>query len=142
MNASAVGMGAGVDGAVATARPTGLLGGQEFLMLLVTELRMQNPLDPLKDRDFVAQLAQFSALEAMQKVDASIGRLAQLQELGHRESMFLQAAALVGKKIRAVDEYGVATEGAVDALILKDGELMFMVQGQAVPLGDLVEVAE
>jgi flagellar basal-body rod modification protein FlgD len=41
---------------------------EEFLKLLVTQLRLQNPMDPLGNEEFVAQLAQFGALEEMQNV--------------------------------------------------------------------------
>jgi len=47
---------------------TGSLGKEEFLKLLVTQLRSQNPLDPMGNEAFVAQLAQFGALEQMQNV--------------------------------------------------------------------------
>lgn len=40
------------------------MGQQEFLTLFTAQLKMQNPLDPVKNEAFVAQLAQFSSLEA------------------------------------------------------------------------------
>ena len=42
----------------------GEMGQQEFLLLFTTQLQNQNPLDPMKNEEFVAQLAQFSQLEA------------------------------------------------------------------------------
>ncbi|MBX6377917.1 MAG: hypothetical protein IRY95_05140, partial [Clostridia bacterium] len=57
---------AGQDGGRGT-RTAGLdLGRDAFLQLLVTQLRHQNPLEPMDNREFVAELAQFSALEAME----------------------------------------------------------------------------
>jgi flagellar basal-body rod modification protein FlgD len=40
------------------------MGQQQFLTLFTAQLKMQNPLDPVKNEAFVAQLAQFSSLEA------------------------------------------------------------------------------
>ena len=54
---------------------------------MVTELRYQDPLDPLKDRDFIAQMAQFTTLEQMQNL--------------YRVSEFQQATAMIGRPIIA-----------------------------------------
>lgn len=69
--------------------PTGnsQLGKDEFLELLITELRYQDPLDPMKDRDFIAQMAQFSALEQM----TNLNQATQVQ----------QATTLIGRTILA-----------------------------------------
>lgn len=77
-------------GAVHLASPlTGRLGSKEFLRLLVTELQHQNPLEPLQDRDFLAQLAQFSTLDALHRVEGQLEALqsveAELQALGRIE---------------------------------------------------------
>lgn len=48
------------------------LGKQDFLNLLVTQLRHQDPMQPTANEEFVAQLAQFSALEASQNIDKSM----------------------------------------------------------------------
>lgn len=59
---------------------TGRLGSQEFLRLLVAELQHQNPLEPLKDRDFMVQLAQFSSLDTLHRIEAELKSLGQAQQ--------------------------------------------------------------
>lgn len=49
-----------------------VLGKDDFLMLLTTQLRYQDPMDPMKNEDYVAQLAQFSSLESMNNVETAI----------------------------------------------------------------------
>lgn len=47
------------------------LGKDDFLNLLVTQLQYQDPLDPMDDTEFIAQMAQFSSLEQMQNISLS-----------------------------------------------------------------------
>ena len=48
-----------------------LLGKNAFLQMLVTQLRYQDPLNPLSDTQFIAQLAQFSSLEQLQAMNSN-----------------------------------------------------------------------
>ena len=51
------------------------LGKDAFLKILITQLSNQDPLDPLKDKDFIAQMAQFSTLEQMTNMNRSIEQM-------------------------------------------------------------------
>ena len=51
------------------------LGQDAFLKLLVTQLQHQDPLNPLDDTEFIAQLAQFSSLEKLTEIAASLERI-------------------------------------------------------------------
>lgn len=57
--------------------PTKQLGKEDFLKLLTLQLRSQNPLNPASNQEMAAQLAQFSALEQMQNISASLDKLLQ-----------------------------------------------------------------
>lgn len=71
------------------------LGKNEFLELLVAQLNNQNPLEPQENGEFIAQLAQFSTLEGVEKLNSSVGEIL----TGFHSSQALQASSLVGRKV-------------------------------------------
>ena len=73
--------------------PRAILGKDEFLKLLVTQLRNQDPLNPLDQNEFMGQTAQFAALEQLQSINAGLKDLAAVSA----GSSLTQAAALLGK---------------------------------------------
>ncbi|SDB51884.1 flagellar basal-body rod modification protein FlgD [Desulfonatronum thiosulfatophilum] len=68
-----------------------------FLRLLTTQLANQDPLNPLDDKEFVTQLAQFSSLEQLNNISDSIG---EFKETFSRQET-LSAVNYIGKEIRA-----------------------------------------
>jgi flagellar basal-body rod modification protein FlgD len=53
------------------------LGKDAFLRLLIAELSNQDPLNPMEDREFVAQMATFSSLEQMQNMNKTLESMAE-----------------------------------------------------------------
>ncbi|MDR2664982.1 MAG: hypothetical protein LBC21_01745 [Oscillospiraceae bacterium] len=60
------------DYVINSRRPSSTLGKNDFLKLLSAQLQYQDPLEPVKDSDFAAQLAQFSSLEQMQNLNTTM----------------------------------------------------------------------
>lgn len=58
-----------------------------FLKLLITQLKNQDPMDPLKDQDFVAQLAQFTSLEKLSAIDEKMSTFGSANGNLHAMSM-------------------------------------------------------
>jgi flagellar basal-body rod modification protein FlgD len=88
-----------------------------FLKLLVAQLRYQDPLNPVQDRDFIAQMAQISSLEQTQNT-------AKLQRLG-------QAAALIGTQVQYLNAARQSLiTGNVDEVKVIDGEANLVITGQ------------
>ena len=100
----------------------GELGGDAFLQLLVTQLRFQDPTKPLEDKEFIAQLAQFSNLEQVQEMNQQLFMLAQLFSTS-------QAMSLVGRNIEYRDANGQTQTGQVTAINFRDG-LAYLVVGE------------
>ncbi|MFM7341530.1 MAG: flagellar hook assembly protein FlgD, partial [Betaproteobacteria bacterium] len=81
---------------VAKPKPSSMTANQQdFLKLFTTQLQNQNPLDPTKNEAFVAQLAQFSQLEATTNMATQLAALAQSLQ-GDR---MMSGAALIGKNV-------------------------------------------
>jgi flagellar basal-body rod modification protein FlgD len=86
-----------------------------FLKLLITELRNQDPLKPMEDKDFIAQLAQFSSLEQMQQLNKAF------EEIGKNEAA-TRAFAMIGKKVDYVSSEGYEpATGYVDGIVFDSG---------------------
>jgi flagellar basal-body rod modification protein FlgD len=75
------------------------MGKQEFLTLFTAQLQNQNPLEPVKNEAFVAQLAQFSQLEALTNMQGSLDKFVTSMS-GER---MLNSASLIGKKVSVTD---------------------------------------
>jgi flagellar basal-body rod modification protein FlgD len=69
------------------------LGKQDFLKLLITQLRNQDPLNPLDQNQFLAQTAQFTSLENLQNIST---QLAEMKALSQGQTL-TQGASLLGK---------------------------------------------
>jgi flagellar basal-body rod modification protein FlgD len=77
------------------------LGRDEFLKLLITQLRNQDPLSPLEPHEFAAQLAQFSSVEQLTQLNEEMAAQGQTLELNALLSKTSFSAALIGKQIVA-----------------------------------------
>jgi flagellar basal-body rod modification protein FlgD len=75
------------------------LGKDDFLKLLVNKLKYQDPLNPMQDEDFVAQLAQFSSLEQMYNIADGIAQANDLDYLQTQSINNTLATNLIGKEV-------------------------------------------
>jgi flagellar basal-body rod modification protein FlgD len=90
------------------------LGKNDFLQLLTTQLQNQDPLEPIKNEEWLAQLAQFNSLEQMQNLNKTMTSLTSLQTL-------TQTASLIGKTIDATVNGSTITGVVQEAKYSTDG---------------------
>jgi len=112
------------------------LGRDAFLQLFTTQLKNQNPLDPMGNEAFVAQLAQFSSLESMKSMESTMREVANLI----RDDKFVGGANLLGKKValqggQIVAGDGMQGRGEID---LENGAGSVIVSIYEQSTGDLV----
>lgn len=106
------------------------LGKQDFLKLLIAQLRNQDPMKPMEDREFIAQLAQFSTLEALQNLEKKLEGNTGSQAVG-------QAAVLIGKRVEATVAGGASLGGIVSEVRLLAGVPRLIVNGQEVEMNQI-----
>jgi flagellar basal-body rod modification protein FlgD len=94
--------------------PKSELGKDDFLQLLVAQMRYQDPTKPVDNREFIAQLAQFSALEQMMNV----GKAANLSS----------AMTMLGKTVEATDPAGAAVSGTAISVRMEAGNTLVKVK--------------
>ena len=96
-----------IPGATPKTSPGTNLGKDDFLKLLVGQLKNQNPMEPSSDTDFIAQMAQFSQLEQTTNM-AKVNTELVAQQSGAR------AVALLGRTVTYPGADGVPTAGVVE----------------------------
>lgn len=98
----------GAVGSTSTSLSASSIDMQDFLNILLTQLTYQDPLKPMDNQEFMAQLAQFTTLGQTQEINTKIDSI-----LSTQASM--QAIGLIGKTVTFTTDQGTST-GTVSAL--------------------------
>lgn len=113
-----------------------VLGQDEFLKILIAQLQNQDPMQPMQDRDFIAQMAQFSSVEQMMTMASEIQLL--------RQSMGI-SSDLIGKNVSwyEMNSSGtgiVTASGVVEAITFSEGKQFAIVDGKMVSIDELIKI--
>lgn len=109
----------------------GGLDKDAFMKLLITELRYQDPTRPMEDREFIAQMAQFSTLEQMSNMNKEIIGLV-------KSSRSSEAFSLLGKHIDALNPAtNRRVSGIVTSIQYNGDEQVLMVGSEQVRISDI-----
>jgi len=84
------------------------LGKDDFLQILITQLQHQDPTKPMEDREFIAQMAQFSSLEQMTNMSTQFAELSAVMKAA-------QAINLIGRDVEIL-QGDAFVQGTVDAV--------------------------
>jgi len=115
----------------------------QFLQLLVAQLKNQDPLSPMENQEFVSELAQLQALDQQEQLTQTNANLL-------LQSSIATGAALIGKQITGVVSVGgqnLQTTGQVQAVRVENGSVVYRMltqNGSTVNMasGDLISVEE
>ena len=125
----------------------GVMGKDDFMKLLIAQLQNQDPTNPMKDNEFIAQMAQFSSLEQTMNLSKSFDKFAEAQN----QSQLIQYNSFVGKSIKwhemsdKVGEDGkpIVNEGTgmINSVKFVNGSAVFTMQdGKELTPGNISEV--
>ena len=110
------------------------LGKDDFLKLMLAQLQHQDPLKPMDDTAFIAQTAQFNALDQMTKLNTTITALFNAQQI-------TEASGMIGKTVSALDTDNKPVQGVVSAASVESGVAMLHVGSSRVQLDKVTAVA-
>ncbi|MFN8531963.1 MAG: flagellar hook capping FlgD N-terminal domain-containing protein [Dehalococcoidia bacterium] len=105
----------------------------DFLKLIAAQLQYQNPLEPTKDTEFIAQMAQFDSLQKMEELTTTMASLLSLSQLS-------QTSALIGKQVSATVD-GEKVSGVVNRVTVSGGEPTLVIGERRIKLGEVTEIA-
>jgi flagellar basal-body rod modification protein FlgD len=112
-----------------------VLGKDDFLRILTTQLSHQDPSAPLQDQDFIAQMATFSSLEQMTNLNTSFDKFA--------NSQMSQYSTSIGKEIGwTPDGSTTPVSGVVTGVSTQDGNYFYMVGDEKVPIENVTDIQQ
>ncbi|MHB8111443.1 MAG: flagellar hook assembly protein FlgD [Syntrophorhabdaceae bacterium] len=96
---------------------TQLLNTDAFMNMLVTQLKYQDPLDPMKTNEFMSQLAQLTQVERLQNIYDSMGSLQTTMETGNLIDMIGKKMWVEGGSLSQGDEFAVNPSADYDTVV-------------------------
>ncbi|MBM3266678.1 MAG: hypothetical protein FJZ01_03430 [Candidatus Sericytochromatia bacterium] len=105
------------------------LGQDEFLKLLTTQLKAQDPLKPVEDTQFIAQMAQFSSLNQMQMLNKNFDSFNKTVADTSALQTLAQASNLIGKVVTAGPSMTQRAMGTVQQVRLEGGDVKVVLKG-------------
>ena len=118
----------------AASGPSQELDGDAFLMLMLEQLKNQDPMNPMDNSEMLAQQAQFTQLQELQELNESIAA----------NNMIQQANSLVGKTVQIVDPNNTSRliTGVVSSANFTNGSATITVNGNEYPLGLVASITD
>ncbi|MEN6325077.1 MAG: flagellar hook capping FlgD N-terminal domain-containing protein [Syntrophomonas sp.] len=119
-----------------------------FLKLLLTELKYQDPTNPVEDKEFMSQMASFSSLEQMQNLNSSFTKLSDNITSNLLPSLMLQqASGMVGNIVTYEDpaqkdstEKLPLLTGQIESVVIKEGVPYYVIDGKEIAMGKISQL--
>lgn len=112
---------------------TSKVGQDQFLQLLVAQMKSQNPMEPTSNQEFLGQLAQFSTLSGIETLNANFSDLLSLQQIS-------EGSNLIGKQVAYSNSSNQTVTGTVQSVTVSDGAVQLQIGGNSVALNKVVGI--
>ncbi|NPV38690.1 MAG: flagellar hook capping protein [Brevinematales bacterium] len=110
------------------------LSEADFMKLLITQLRNQNPTKPLEDKEFITQMTQLTSLKQLNEMITTMQTFS-------KELAFTRTLGLVNKWVVYERTDGVMAQGLVESIRVKNGQTFLNVNNEEVALEQVSEIA-
>ncbi len=107
------------------------LGRDDFFKLFLAQLRNQDPTQPFDDKEFLAQLAQFSLIDTLNEVKRALGG-----------TQLAQASGLLGRHVEGIGDDGAPVSGVVDRILQGPSGLSLVVGDRTLQPDNVTRVTE
>jgi flagellar basal-body rod modification protein FlgD len=107
----------------------------QFMIMLMAQLKNQDPLNPVDNSQMLGQMAQLNSLSQLQDLNSKMEELLSASQIGY-------ASSLVGKDVTASVPNKDPIEGVVTAVSNESGSWQVTIGGQTVPLTNVIGVKE
>ena len=109
-----------------------------FLQILTTQLRNQDPTQPMEDREMIAQMAQFSTLEQISNLNQAFNQFIDSQQVD-----ISRYSTMMNKEVTWTDDVtGKEESGVVKGIIKKDDQFYYQVNDEEIPVGNIISAKE
>src|SRR3954468_10936574 len=89
---------------------------EDFIKMMITQLQMQDPLEPAKNQELLAQMSQIGQLQSQTQLTTSLQSMVLQNNLG-------AAGNLIGKMVQGADERGEDVHGLVSSVRVQEGKV-------------------
>ena len=110
------------------------LGQDAFLQLLITQMKHQDPLNPMNNTEFLSQQAQFTQISELQKLNKTLSSTNEM----------MQASSLIGKQVDLSDPNDISKiiSGIVSEAKMDSNGASVVIDGTAYPLNTIISIKE
>jgi flagellar basal-body rod modification protein FlgD len=107
----------------------------DFIKMMLTQLQNQDPLEPAKNQEILAQMSQIGQLQTSTQLQDTLKGLALQNQLG-------SAGNLIGKLVQGIDENNDNIVGLVDSVRVENNQVFLELDsGQTLPMGNVIAIA-
>jgi len=109
---------------------------EDFIKMMVTQLQNQDPMEPAKNQELLAQMSQIGQLQSQTTLTDSLKSMVLQNNLG-------AAGNLIGKSVQGVDSTGKAINGLVNSVRVQDGNVFLELDsGKTLDMTKVLSIAD
>ncbi len=114
--------------------------GDQFMAMLLAQLRNQNPLEPMEDNALMTQITQLNSLSELQNISSGLKSMNTNLTTMNQSNQLTEAAALIGKTVQVSVGSDQTRTGVVTGVSTSKGEIMLWLGDLEVALSKLITV--